>query len=205
MNRFIDMDRPCRSGEHVIPAGTRQCGPCRDLAAARRAVHGPTRKHRRPTAKTAKQRRANHSAYMRQWRADHFGPADWRRRNLRGLYNLTPEAFEAIRDAQFSCCALCAAPFTADDPPVVDHDHSTGRVRGLLHRGCNRMLARFGDDPRRMAILATAYAASVEARDAERAAHGPAADGDRSLIDEGCMCSVFFDGYVCLLHRRGRR
>lgn len=34
-------------------------------------------------------------------------------------------------------CAICSAPFTKDDGPVVDHDHYTGVIRGVLHRACN--------------------------------------------------------------------
>lgn len=42
--------------------------------------------------------------------------------------------------AQGSVCALCGDPFTAKNPAVGDHDHDTGQMRGVLHRGCNAML-----------------------------------------------------------------
>lgn len=40
--------------------------------------------------------------------------------------------------AQGGRCALCGE--TVTDDPVLDHDHTTGLVRSVLHRGCNAML-----------------------------------------------------------------
>lgn len=41
---------------------------------------------------------------------------------------------------QGGLCALCGEPILSD--PVGDHDHETGCVRGVLHRGCNTMLGK---------------------------------------------------------------
>jgi hypothetical protein len=38
---------------------------------------------------------------------------------------------------QKNLCAVCGKGFTRTDGPVVDHDHSTGVIRGVLHRSCN--------------------------------------------------------------------
>lgn len=38
---------------------------------------------------------------------------------------------------QGNVCAVCGKPFTRADGPVVDHDHGTGVIRGVLHRSCN--------------------------------------------------------------------
>jgi hypothetical protein len=36
-------------------------------------------------------------------------------------------------------CALCGE-HVAPGEAVADHDHTTGVIRGVLHRGCNAML-----------------------------------------------------------------
>lgn len=46
----------------------------------------------------------------------------------------------ALAEQQDGVCALCAEVFTVKNPAVLDHDHTSGVVRGTLHRGCNSML-----------------------------------------------------------------
>ena len=65
------------------------------------------------------------------------------RRVLRS-YGLSMEQYEALLAKQGGVCAICAKP--PAEPPVVDHCHGTGKVRGLLCRNCNSGLGLFGDD-----------------------------------------------------------
>jgi hypothetical protein len=39
-------------------------------------------------------------------------------------------------------CALCEEPITDLSEAVLDHDHKTGQIRAVLHRGCNVFLSR---------------------------------------------------------------
>jgi hypothetical protein len=43
-------------------------------------------------------------------------------------------------EKQNNCCALCGDVII--DDAVLDHDHKTGLLRQVLHRGCNSMLGK---------------------------------------------------------------
>lgn len=58
-------------------------------------------------------------------------------------YRLTPEQYKKLLEDQLELCAICSEFL---DVPCVDHDHSTGQVRGLLCRNCNRGLGAFKDN-----------------------------------------------------------
>ena len=65
-----------------------------------------------------------------------------RRGHLKKMYGITPEDYDRIFLEQEGRCGICGT----DLDLVVDHDHTTGRVRGLLCRRCNRTLGQFEDD-----------------------------------------------------------
>ena len=46
---------------------------------------------------------------------------------------------KATLEAQGGKCALCRETLALSEA-VVDHDHTSGICRGVLHRGCNAML-----------------------------------------------------------------
>ena len=66
-----------------------------------------------------------------------------RANKLRG-YGLTMEQFGLMLESQCGACLICLLPMTR---PVVDHDHKTGAVRGLLCRTCNSALGLLKDSP----------------------------------------------------------
>jgi Recombination endonuclease VII len=66
---------------------------------------------------------------------------------LKKKYGLTPEEFQAMYDAQNGCCKICKEPLSAGKGgSVVDHCHTTERVRGLLCNGCNSGIGWFRED-----------------------------------------------------------
>lgn len=78
-----------------------------------------------------------------------------RQRKLRAKFGLTPEQYEEMLSKQNGVCAICEQPETGKvrgitKPLAVDHDHATGKVRGLLCDRCNHALGRMQDQPARL-------------------------------------------------------
>jgi Recombination endonuclease VII len=67
----------------------------------------------------------------------------------RAQLGVSLEQYEEMLARQNGVCPICLLP-----PKVrrldLDHDHRTGKVRGLLTHKCNRGLAYFADDPARL-------------------------------------------------------
>ena len=68
-----------------------------------------------------------------------------RAKNLRGKYGMGIDEYEHLLQQQGGVCAIChRAP--VDRALHVDHDHTTGQVRGLLCAGCNIGMGYFNDN-----------------------------------------------------------
>lgn len=61
--------------------------------------------------------------------------------------------------AEITKCVICGA----NEKLVIDHDHNTGKIRGLLCGHCNRGLGHFRDDPTLLEFAAQYLYASVDA------------------------------------------
>lgn len=68
-------------------------------------------------------------------------------RNAR-KYGITTADYLGMLEAQRGRCGICYRRY---EMLVIDHDHETGEVRGLLCSGCNTGLGLFRDDPTRLA------------------------------------------------------
>lgn len=64
-------------------------------------------------------------------------------------FGLTPGQYAKMLEAQDGLCAICRQP-PGTHRLAVDHDHSTGQIRGLLCAPCNVALGGFHDDPARL-------------------------------------------------------
>ena len=79
-----------------------------------------------------------------------------RRKWLLQTYNLTPEQYNQMFQEQEGRCKICSK-HQIDLPRSlsVDHDHKTGKRRGILCHKCNRGLGHFKDD---VGLIKTAIA-----------------------------------------------
>ena len=72
-----------------------------------------------------------------------------RREWLKGKYGLTLGQYLEMAEAQGHACPLCericAKSESRESGLHVDHDHKTGKIRGLLCGQCNKLLGKLGD------------------------------------------------------------
>jgi hypothetical protein len=78
--------------------------------------------------------------------------------NRKKLYGITAAQFSQMLSDQGGVCAICQTPDwpapSGQAGPHVDHDHVTGKVRGILCQSCNHGLGKFKDDPKRLRAAA---------------------------------------------------
>lgn len=70
--------------------------------------------------------------------------SEYRNANCRGKFRavISDEALQELKTSTTEC-VICGAA----EQLVVDHDHVTKQVRGMLCNHCNRGLGHFRDDP----------------------------------------------------------
>jgi hypothetical protein len=93
---------------------------------------------------------------------------DYWKSNIKRKYGITPEQYDEMLNQQNGLCAVCDKPERIRDGRrmPVDHDHETGKVRGLLCSHCNRGIGLFGDDPD---VLLSAAAYLIRAQETSHA------------------------------------
>lgn len=83
-------------------------------------------------------------------------------------YGLTVAEYGRMRDRQHNACAICKHPASHGYELVVDHDHATHAVRGLLCSPCNKAIGMMRDNAVRLrAAAAYLERAGSAAKDAD--------------------------------------
>lgn len=104
--------------------------------------------------KDRQKERAYQREYQKKWRAKN--PNKARSKNLRYNFGISTKQYETLLLSQRGVCAICQQPETARAKNgkvkrlAVDHDHKTGRIRGLLCNNCNIGIGAFGDNDEHM-------------------------------------------------------
>lgn len=127
----------CGVAIQVVTCSTR-CQPCRQEA-FRSAKRAQYQKHKDKIATRHKGRYADN-------------PDKYRGYHYKHRYGMTREQVEAMHAAQGKACAICEKPIPLTGESrtklaVVDHCHSSGKVRGLLCQPCNMLLGNASDRP----------------------------------------------------------
>lgn len=84
---------------------------------------------------------------------------EYKRNNSHKKYaiNLDEETIKDIKD-NIKECVICGS----EEKLVIDHDHKTNNVRGMLCNHCNRGLGHFRDDPLLLEFAAQYLYASLD-------------------------------------------
>jgi hypothetical protein len=89
-------------------------------------------------------------ANMRNREAHSRNKTRTKARHLRALHGITRDDYLAMLNAQGGGCAICGKPQDENRWHPLDHDHKTGKVRGILCNQCNTALGGFRDNPQFM-------------------------------------------------------
>jgi Recombination endonuclease VII len=133
------VDRKARDGRRP------DCKVC-NLARRRLKYAEDPRPYIDRALKWQRENRERHLQRMRDYNATPAKKISNRKSHLKRKYGLTLEAFDELLASQGGGCAICGRP----EPDNVDHDHETGRVRGILCFTCNVAIGLIGEDEERL-------------------------------------------------------
>lgn len=127
---------------------TKTCTKCGEIK-----LRGEFNKSKRGGDGFAAECRACRKKYYRAYLATEAGRKISRETHVKSFYGLSGEDYRDLLE-KHTVCAICGAPPPEGGYLHVDHNHSTGVVRGLLCNSCNPGLGLFKDDPDRLRAAA---------------------------------------------------
>jgi hypothetical protein len=85
----------------------------------------------------------SHNWHIKQYEIN----PDWQiHKHLKQNWGLTLQQYDDMLEKQGNCCAICKTDDFGKTRGAIDHDHITGKIRGILCNNCNNGLGRFKDD-----------------------------------------------------------
>lgn len=132
---------------------TSRCRTCHGQQSIR--TRDPERHKRNKRESTARQRRNN---------PDRFHAVE-----LRRSFGIDRSEYVRMLEEQGGVCAICRLPESDSNRSrlAVDHDHSSGAIRGLLCRRCNTALGLMGDCAERLEMAARYLRRTASVREAK--------------------------------------
>lgn len=135
----------------------KRCGterPITDFHIVKECLEG-----RRPVCKFCirKQQKKNYKtnikfrrAKQRKWHTDN--PRASKGSKLKSTYGITIEQYDIMFGVQGGVCSICGCPEIVKRNHkiknlAVDHNHITGKIRGLLCQKCNQALGLLNENP----------------------------------------------------------
>lgn len=100
-----------------------------------------SRRNPEAQALASKKYRATEKGKAAKRRAEEKHKKNHEARRIKSRYGLDASAFQALCE-KHPTCAICGR---ADRPLVIDHDHTSGKVRGRLCNNCNTGIGQFSD------------------------------------------------------------
>lgn len=98
--------------------------------------------------KKSEAEKAHNRLYMKTYsRRNPQSPLHNRMWKLLHRYGIHPREWEILFDLQGKRCAICRTDSHGSRGWNTDHDHKTGKVRGILCWECNNGLGKFKDAP----------------------------------------------------------
>lgn len=85
------------------------------------------------------------NSYNNKYRNTSRGKLSVKNINFKRKYNLTVEEFENKKNLQNNLCITCKRDFNTVKP-VIDHNHKTNEVRGILCYACNSAIGLLMED-----------------------------------------------------------
>ncbi len=108
------------------------------------------------------QNKEHHIRKTREWQLSHPEKRkEIQERYRQKKYGISDEDLNRLTQKQNGVCVICNQQQIRGKKLDIDHDHKTGRVRGLLCRKCNTALGSFKDSPE-VLRSAIAYLSSYE-------------------------------------------
>lgn len=150
-------------GVYEFGGPPKRCPSCNKAAIAERGRKAGRKYSTTPKGRAARRKRYERRRALQSEEERKLEAFKW---HLKREYGLTLEEYDEFVKGHGNRCAICArGPEHQQRRLHVDHDHESGKIRGLLCSSCNTGLGQFQDDPE-LLEEARKYLAAYKALDA---------------------------------------